>query len=167
MKKLLFISILILTFANLSAQCVRDGYDRVFLAGIQAGTTEKGEFVTSLELSTFKARPSFFVSFVGEFYDAKRPEYTSTTAHVGLRLNKKFLANSESYRIIVFTGGKYATQGNEKVDSYNGWIFEGGTAFMRKLGETVNSDAWLRANVTYNSVPGNMFTFTLGMQVHF
>lgn len=168
MKKLLFMSILILTFANLKAQsCFDQDRQRVFLVNAQAGSTEKGEFVTTLELSTFKSRPSWFVSLVGEVYDAKRVEYQSTTAHVGLRLNKTFLRHADNYRLIAFTGGKYATQGSGKDNGLNKWIVEGGVGFMRKLGDLPNADGWLRANVLYNSVPGNQVMFTLGFQIHF
>ncbi len=168
MKQLLVISILLLTFASTKAQsCLNGGKERVFLLNTQVGTTEKGEFLTSFEFSTFKFQPSFFVSVVGEFYSAKNRPYSSTTAQVGARINKRFLGSSENYRVIAFTGGKYATQGGEKVDGLNQFIYEVGVGGLRRLKYSDQVDVWLRGNISYNSVPGGQFVFTIGTQFHF
>lgn len=158
------LAILATSFAN--AQCYRDDYARVNMINTQIGTTNKTELLLSLEYSNFKVGAQWFLSAVGEVYNAKSIEYQATTAHVGLRLNKKFLENTEKVRILVFAGPKYMIQGS-RYDAVNKFIYEGGGAFLYQIGSNENFDGWLRVNVTYNSVPGSQITYTIGVQTHF
>ena len=165
MKKLTILSVFLMSFVIASAQCVRYS-GRVNMINTQIGTTDKTELFMSLEYSNFKASSTWFVSVVGEVYDAKRTEYQSTTAHLGLRVNKKFLENTEKVRILAFAGPKYMIQGS-KYGAVNQFIYEGGGAFLYNIGRNDKFDGWLRANVTYNSVPGSQITYTIGIQTHF
>lgn len=122
--------------------------------------TNYGETGVNLDVSLFASQPRWFPSINADAYTAAKPEDRRwTTAQVGVRLNIVPLKH-----FIVSAGPKYVTQGGEKTNGYNQFIFDGAVTYLGMLAQRDDGIMWFKASVQYNSTPQQRVLFLAGLQ---
>jgi hypothetical protein len=165
MRHLLLISVILLSFAPTFAQ---PPAGRGVLYGIGVGTTQYGEFDVQMEASLIRSHPKFYVSVNADVFNAVRPKGINwTTAQIGGRLNYVLLRHSKAHRLVLFGGGKYATQGREQAGMLNAWLFDAGFGYLYNIPTRKYDNVWLRFNTFYENTPNERLFLSLGIQTIF
>lgn len=167
MKFLLTISFILLTFAGQSQDTVVRHPHRVLYA-VGIGGTQYGEFDVNMEVSLIPYKPKFYVSLVADAFTAATPKDRKyTTAQIGGRFNYALLRHSQAHRLLLFSGGKYATQGRERPEAVRDWFWEAGGAYLYLIPTRMDGEPWLKFSISYENILNGRLFCSLGLQTIF